>query len=519
LLPALGVGPALFVLTFYTLPLIRLLVRAVHPSDVSRVLTAPGLRQVVWFTLWQATLSTVLTVALGCAPAYVLARHRFRGRRMLLALVTVPFMLPTVVVGAAFLAVLPDRWHDTAGAVLAAHIFFNIAVVVRVVGNMWATIPTDLTAAARTLGATPRQVLHAVVWPLLRPAVFAAASVVFLFTFTSYGVVRVLGGVRRSTVEVEVARRATMLGDVRGAAVLSVLQLVFLAVIVWWSARWQRRSVVTMSPGRSMHTRTPRSQRLSLNTIRVVTVLAMGAPLAALIMNSFRVGHEWSVSAWTGLGHTEVRPGVSLGTQPFEAIATSLKYCMIAAALSVLLGLAASLAIGMSRRGGRLLDAGITMPLGTSAVTIGLGMLITFDRAPFDWRGQWWLVAVGHALIATPFVVRTLLPVLRSFPTAQRDAALMLAATPFRAWWHVEVRRLARPTLACAGFAAAISLGEFGASTFLTRSGHDTLPLAIAHLLARTGAVPQAQGFALATVLLVVCAVIVTMVEPRREDS
>jgi thiamine transport system permease protein len=109
--------------------------------------------------------------------------------------------------------------------------------------------------------------------------------------------------------------------------------------------------------------------------------------------------------------------------------------------------------------------------------------------------------------------------VLRSFPTAQRDAALTLAATPLRAWWFVEVRRLARPTLTSAGFAAAISLGEFGASTFLTRSGHDTLPLAIAHLLARTGAVPQAQGFALATVLLVVCAVIVTMVEPRREDS
>jgi thiamine transport system permease protein len=449
----------------------------------------------------------------------VLARHRFRGRRLLLALVTVPFMLPTVVVGAAFLAVLPDRWHDTAAAVLAAHIFFNVAVVVRVLGNMWATIPTDLTAAARTLGATPRQVLGAVVLPLLKPAVFAASSVVFLFTFTSYGVVRVLGGVRRSTIEVEVARRATMLGDVRGAAVLSVLQLVFLAAIVWWSARWQRRSVVTMSPGRSIHTLTPRSQRLTLNTVRAVTVLAMGAPLVALIVSSFRVGHEWTVSAWTGLGHTEVRPGVSLGTQPLEAIATSLKYCMIAAALSVLLGLAASLAIGMSRRGGRLLDAGITMPLGTSAVTIGLGMLITFDRAPFDWRGQWWLVAVGHALIATPFVVRTLLPVLRSFPSAQRDAALTLAATPLRAWWFVEVRRLARPTLTSAGFAAAISLGEFGASTFLTRSGHDTLPLAIAHLLARTGAVPQAQGFALATVLLVVCAVIVTMVEPRREDS
>ena len=122
----------------------------------------------------------------------------------MIALITVPFMLPTVVVGAAFLAVLPDRWHNTAIAVLAAHVFFNIAVVVRIVGGMWATLPTDLTGAARTLGASQRQVFLTVVLPLLRPALFAASSVVFLFTFTSYGVVRILGGVRTTTIEVEV---------------------------------------------------------------------------------------------------------------------------------------------------------------------------------------------------------------------------------------------------------------------------------------------------------------------------
>jgi thiamine transport system permease protein len=244
----------------------------------------------------------------------------------------------------------------------------------------------------------------------------------------------------------------------------------------------------------------------------------MGIPLLALIVHSFRVGDEWTWRAWTGLGHTEVRPGVSLGTQPLEAIATSLRYCGTATAISVVLGLAAALAINLSQRMGKVLDVGITLPLGTSAVTIGLGILITFDRSPFEWRGRWWMVAVGHSLIAMPFVVRTLLPVLRSFPSPQRDAALTLGATPLRSWWHVEVRRLVRPTLAGAGFAAAISLGEFGASTFLTRSGHDTLPLAIARLLARTGAVPQAQGFALATILLVVCGVIVMAVDvPRRE--
>ena len=114
-------------------------------------------------------------LAVGFVPAYVLARYRFLGRRALLAIVTVPFMLPTVVVGAAFLALLPNSWHGTVRAIVIAHVFFNVAVVVRLVGAMWALIPTDLTAAARTLGASPAQVLRHVVLPLLRPSLWAAS--------------------------------------------------------------------------------------------------------------------------------------------------------------------------------------------------------------------------------------------------------------------------------------------------------------------------------------------------------
>ena len=107
---------------------------------------------IVWFTAWQAVVSTVLTLIVGILPAYVLARYSFRGRRVLMAVTTVPFVLPTVVVGAAFLALLPASWHGTAAAMIVAHVFFNIAVVVRLVGSMIAVIPHDLVGAARTLG-------------------------------------------------------------------------------------------------------------------------------------------------------------------------------------------------------------------------------------------------------------------------------------------------------------------------------------------------------------------------------
>jgi thiamine transport system permease protein len=513
LIPALMAVPVVGIALFYAWPLATLLRRTVGWGSIRDALTAPGMLAVLWFTLWQAVLSTALTIVVGFAPAYVLARYRFPGRRTVLACVTVPFMLPTVVVGAAFLALLPTSWHGTARAVIVAHVFFNIAVMVRLVGAMWAVLPTDLTAAARSLGASPAQVLRHVVLPLLRPALWAAATVVFLFTFTSFGVVRVLGGPAHPTLEVEIARRATQLGDVDGAAVLSVLQLLVLGVVVWWSARWQRKAATSFRGAPSPRHARRRSERVLVAGVGSVTLAAMVLPVAMLAASSVRLGGRWSLSAWRTLGSAEVRPGVGLGVDPMASLRTSLWFAVVATIISVVAGGTAALAIAAARRHGRLLDVGLMLPLGTSAVTIGLGLLITFDTVPFDWRSRWWMVPVGHALVATPFVVRAILPVLRSIPGDQRAAALTLGAPPLRAWWHTEVRRLARPTMVGAAFAAAISLGEFGATTFLTRAGHDTMPIAIARLLDRAGEVPHAQGFALATVLLVACAVVVALAD------
>lgn len=512
-MPALAVGPAVGLALFFLWPLGTLLERVVQPGSINDALDAPGLGRVLWFTLWQALASTVLTLVGGFAPAYLLARYRFPGRRALLAAVTVPFMLPTVVVGAAFLALLPQSWHGTARAVLVAHVFFNIAVVVRLVGAMWAVLPTDLTAAARTLGASPPQVLRHVVLPLLRPALVAAATVVFLFTFTSFGAAKLLGGAANPTLEVEIARRATQLGDVDGAAVLSVLQLLVLAVLVWWSARWQRQAALPL--GGSAGARRPRSRRERGAVLlgALLTAAVMITPLVVLVSRSFRLGGRWSLRAWRTLGSAEVRPGVSLGVDPLESLVTSLRFAVVAAAISVCIGGFAALSIASARRHGRWLDVGLMLPLGTSAVTIGLGMLITFDSAPFDWRASWWLIPLGHALVATPFVVRALLPLLRAIPAEQRDAAATLGASPLRAWAAIDLRRITLPLLASSGLAAAISLGEFGATTFLTRAGRDTMPIAIAGLLGRAGDVPRAQGFALASILLVATALVIGLAE------
>jgi thiamine transport system permease protein len=208
-----------FIGLFYAFPVASLAAETFTADAFRTAVHNETIREVVWFTLWQAVVSTALTIGIGLVPAWALSRWEFRGRRWVTALVTVPFVLPTVVVGAAFLALLPDSLDQSVTAILLAHVFFNIAVVVRGVGGMWEQLPPDLTAAARTLGATPFQAFREITLPLLAPAIWASASIVLLFTFTSFGVVRLLGGPARATLEVEIWQRAVRLGQPGVAAV------------------------------------------------------------------------------------------------------------------------------------------------------------------------------------------------------------------------------------------------------------------------------------------------------------
>lgn len=512
---ALVAAPTVGLAVFYVWPFLNLVVEAVNAESIRTTLGRDRTRSIIWFTTWQAVVSTLLTVVLGLAPAWVIARYEFAGRRLLLSLLTAVFVLPTVVMGAAFLALLPDSLDRTVWAVIGAHVVFNLAVVVRTVGAVWEHLPTDMEAAASTLGASPLVVFREITLPLIRPAVTAASAIVFLFTFTSFGVIRVLGAPGTRTIEVEVWRRATQLGQVDQAAVLALLQLAVLAGVAVWSSVAARRHSRSLELRPLSHPRRPRTraERAAVSVVVALTAFVATAPLLALLASSMSSPSGWTVSGWTGLGSAEIRPGITLGIDPLEALANSLSSAAWATLFATAIGGLASLGIAAAGRTGRVLDAGLMLPIGTSAVTIGFGMLITFDRTPYDWRGSWWLVPVGHALVAVPFVVRTTLSVLRSIEDDLSAAAATLGASPVRAWREVVVPHLWRPLAVGAALAAAISLGEFGATSFLSRSGGETLPIAIEQLLGRTGSLLQTKGYALSVVLAAVTIALVMLVD------
>ena len=201
------------------------------------------------------------------------------------------------------------------------------------------------------------------------------------------------------------------------------------------------------------------------------------------------------------------------------AIWNSARFAVIATVVAVAVGLAASTIIAYHRGWlSRTFDALLMLPLGTSAVTLGFGFLLAMD-APVDLRTSIWLIPIAHALVAVPFVVRTSVPVLRSVRHRLREAAATLGASPEVVWREVDLPLVSRAALIGAGFAFAVSLGEFGATSFLALPTNPTLPTAIFRLLGRPGTDSFASAMALSTILMAGTAISVLLIERLRADT
>jgi len=499
-------------------------------GSVLDVLGREQVHRVLWFTVWSSSAATAVTVLLGLPVTFVLFRLRFPGRRLLRAFVLMPFVMPTVVVGVAFRTLLSSsgalgglHLDGTPMAIVAAMVFFNLAVVVRTVGALWEGLDPRREEAAAALGANPWQVLRTVTLPALAPAVVASASVVFLFCATSFGVVLTLGGVRHATVETEIYLLTTQLLDLRAAAALSVLQLLVVSLLLYVAQRTRARREQSLDRvGERESTRRPRRRDVPVMAMSLVALALVAAPLAALVVRSLRVEGGW------GLGHYRALAGSGGGAllvPATTALANSWRIAVDATLVALVLGFLVSVVVSLrprwpaGRRWLAVLDAAFALPLGVSAVTLGFGFLVTLDRPPLDLRTSGLLVPVAQALVALPLVVRTLSPVLRSVEPRQRQAAASLGASPLRVLLTVDAPLVWRPTLAAAGFAFAVSLGEFGATSFLARPERPTLPVVIYQLVSRPGEANFGMALAASVLLGAVTVVVMAVVERLRLGS
>lgn len=522
--------PIAFLAVFFAWPVAALVARgffdeagAFSLAGVEAVLAAPRTWRIVGQTLAQAVAGTLGAVLLGVPGAYLLYRCRFPGRRLLRAVVVVPFVLPTVVVGVAFSSLLsssgPLGWlglQESFAGIVAALVFFNYSVVVRTVGALWARLDPRGADAARTLGASRWRVFVTVTLPALAPAIASGAALTFLFCATAFGVVLVMGGVSWGTIETEIWYQTTQLLDLPAAAALSILQLlVVTASLVVANRTRARQERALRLLGRAVE------QPLKLSdwpAVAVTVAVVLGLlllPIATLVARSFVTAHGVGWGNYLMLANRTTATTVSV----WQALVNSLLTAAAATVLAILLGLMVSYLLSRrpgSATGRRLLraaDSVFMLPLGVSAVTVGFGFLITLNRPPLDLRTSWVLIPIAQAIVALPLVVRTLLPTLRAIDPRLHETAATLGAGPRRVVLTIDVPFALRGLGLALGFAFATSLGEFGATSFLARPDRPTLPVVIYRLISRPGVENLGMAMAASVVLALLTAVVMAAAE------
>lgn len=541
--------PALFLGIFFYQPLLAIFNLLISPEwgfDLA-ALNWNQVWQPLRFTTFQASLSTLLTLLVGLPGAWLFAQFTFPGKKILKLLSTLPFILPTVVVAAGFNALLgprgwlnlglmallnlnspPIQFLNTFGAILTAHVFYNTTIIIRAVSNAWSRQDIRIQQAARVLGASPWRTFREVTLPLLRPAILSATLLVFLFNFTSFGVILMLGGPQYATLEVDIYIQAMHLLNLPLAAILSILQLLCTLIITVGHNRLNRKNVQSSSThARTLVTRKPkRGLQTVIVAVLVITLFTLlVSPLAALALRSVvkldanrgergEIDQGFTLQYYTALW--ENPRNALFYVPPIEAARNSLIFALITIAIAVSLGTLVAYAQNQPSRINAILDPLMMLPLGASAITLGLGFIIVFNRPPFSTLTFPILLPIAHSLIALPFVVRTLGPALQSIPVSLRNAARVLGAKPFRVWWEVDLPLMTPSILVSMIFALTISLGEFGATSFLTRPQYPTLPIAIYRYISQPGALNYGQALAMSTLLMLVCAVGIFLIERLR---
>lgn len=534
--------PLLFIVVFFFYPLFSIFELSLIPDGILNLsgfitlATSSYYLETLWFTIWQAFLSTVLTIGLALPSAYVFTRYRFPGKPLLLSLSTLPFVLPTVVVAAAFSALIgsrgiandllmhlfnleaaPIQLERTLAIILIVHVFYNYAIALRMITSFWVNQSQHIEEAARVLGANGWRLWWYIRLPILRPAILAAAVLVFIFTFTSFGVVLILGGIQFATLEVQIYYQASSIFNLPLAAALSLVQIgiMFLMMIIY--TRIQQTSSSNLQRA-AQNEKIPAtlSERSFVYLNLLVMIMLLFAPLLALVWRSLVRDGSLTTIYYQALTMQDRRSVLSIA--PIEAIGNSLTIALATTGAAVILGLLTAHLIegkGLPQRLSRWLDPIFMLPLATSAVTLGFGFTVGLDTPPLDLRGQWILLPIAHTLIAIPFVVRSVLPALRNIPPHVQEAAQVLGASPVQVWRHIDLPLMSRGLIVGATFAFTVSMGEFGASLFVARQTQ-TMPLVIFRLLGQPGSTNYGQAIAMSVLLMLVCAVSFVAIERIR---
>ena len=491
---ALAALPLLFLLLVMVAPLLRLAAEAAGGVNLDLLVSMVQDDYLRWRVIWsllQAALTCGAALVWGLPVAWVLARYEFAGRALVLRLLMLPFVVPTLVAALGVLALWGPRgvfsawlgadFQDTPWLLLYGNLFFNLCLVVRAGVDALGQVSNSRVAAARSLGATAWRAFWRVEWPAIVPWLASSLCLVFLYCFSGFGLALILGGQKFATVEVEIytlVAHELKLAQA-GALALGMMLLTGLVALAY-AAMEQRLSTPVRADVVARKRPAGPWQWLCVVGALLVLVFFCAAPLLAILARAASAGS----GAW----------GMLLDGDVLHALWNTVRFTVAAVLLATLLGVTHALAARRSV----WLRAAAFLPFVVSPVTVAFGLLLLYPQ----WSASLLLLVSAYALLAYPFVAKSLGAALDSLPQHVLQAARSLGASPSRTFWRVTLPLVAPALRRGMAFAAATALGEFAVTLFLSRPEWATLTTLVYERLGRPGAFNRDGAWVLVALLM-----------------
>lgn len=518
---------ALLFLLFFV-PLTLTLSKAFQRGDgeipILTVLKDDYIWNVLSFTLFQSLLSTLASLAIGLPGAYLMANYRFPGKRLVRAVSTVPFVLPSILVVLGFVIfygnngvmnrLLMALFHlkepplhilYSLGAIILAHAFYNFPVVMHIVSDSWEHMDCHPEQASLTLGAGKWTTFFHITLPRLLPSILSACTLVFLYCYNSFAIIMVLGGgPQHTTMETEIYRRARLSMDPSRAAAIALISLVFTTILLLVYILLQKRlSNQESYSGERWYREKPKKTigKVLLAIYCVFAILFVLGPILSVVIRSFTASPSRSApSIWSLKWYRQLfglQRGTGNMTNSFNALQHSLLIALVVSFLTIPASISLSTLVKRKGKASTMLEIIGMLPMAVSSVIIGLGY---YFIASF-FHGGYLLVFLAHLVIVIPFALRSVLPECRKIPDNLLHAAHTLGASPFATLRTIEIPLLRSSLATGMAFSFALSMGELNATMTLGDSNIVTLPLVMYQLI---GSYNFQGACALGTILIIV---------------
>ena len=498
--------------------------------------------RITGFTTLQALLSTILAIAIGLPGAYILSQFNFKGKFIIRAVSTVPFVLPPIIVVLGFVIFYgnngflnnflmsifktsepPLKILYSLKAIILAHGFYNFPICISLVAGYWEQVSDNSELASYTMGAKKLKTLLSITLPKLYPAILSSAALIFLFCFTSFAIILVLGGGPWfSTIEVEIYRQARVSFNLHSAAGLAIISIVISSVILMIYLLSQKRMMGNIAGyKKSVSRKSIFMKPAAVGSIFISIYIAIAgvfvtAPIISVIIRSFQTQFTRGGAAHLSLKWYQQLFNIGQGALSLTASAfsNSILIALSAAAIAVPAAIGLSYFIlAINPRKSYISELLFMLPLAVSSVILGLGYYLLSNIAG-NLSINRLLIVSAHAIITLPFILRAVMPALRNMRQSYSSAALSLGARPVRVFFSIELPLLKNAIISGSVFAIAISLGEINATLILADEQTITIPLLLYRLI---GSYNFYAACAVGTLLVAMCILLFSVFEYLRE--